>query len=93
MQQQMHMSHQQYEIAQQAQQDQQQHYEAHVGHKREAEDADCEQPCAQPPCLLYTNQLIRVLLCSGHELVTVAEVVCVRFSPAFPVIFLAVRDL
>ena len=43
--QQMHMSHQQYDMAQQAaQQDQQQHYEAHVGHKREADDADCERP-------------------------------------------------
>ena len=41
--QQMHMSHQQYDMAQQqAHQDQQQHYDPHVGHKREAEDADCE---------------------------------------------------
>ena len=44
--QQMHMSHQQqYDMAQQqAHQDQQQYHDPHVGHKREAEDADCASP-------------------------------------------------
>ena len=44
--QQLHMSHQQqYDMAQQqVLPDQQQHYDPHVGHKREAEDADCESP-------------------------------------------------
>ena len=67
--QQLHMSHQQYELAQQqAQQDQQQHYEAHVGHKREAEDADCERPRSLPRancCANPTNQVIYVLLFAG----------------------------
>jgi hypothetical protein len=41
--QQMHMTHQQYELEQQ-QAAQQEHYDAHVGHKRESEDPDCECP-------------------------------------------------
>ncbi len=59
--QQMHLSHQQqYDMAQQqAHQDQQQHYDPHVGHKREAEDADCESPHPAGPkpkhsCVMVT---------------------------------------